>query len=325
MTNQKQISLTGGSGHLGTCLIKLLLEQNFSIQALYRNNPPKISHPNLTWIKGDVTDKNCIANLIKNTAVLVHAASIISIGEKNPEVVYKTNILGTEHAIEACLKKNIRLIYISSSNAVIENTNHAVFDENRPYKTKTDFLYGYTKALSEQNILEAVNSKNLDALILRPTSIIGPPDYLLSYFGQTILDMYKGSIPALTTGGYNLVDVRDVSQTIINSFTKGKTGEIYLVGGNYYSLKEIASMANANRSPIIIPLGFLIFISPIISILNKQFKMNWPVTRESLIILNKAPKKVDSSKAINTLNHTIRPTKNTVEDLITWFKRENKI
>lgn len=324
MTKQQQISLTGGSGHLGTCLIQLLLEQDFSIKALYRNTIPKINHPNLTWIKGDVTDKDCIEKLIENTSILIHSASIISIGDKDRDIVYNTNVHGTEVAIKASLNKNIRLIYISSSNAVTETKNNAVFDENRPYKTKTDFLYGYTKALSEQNVLNAVHKKQLDAFIIRPTSIIGPPDYIPSHFGQTILDMYNGSIPALTTGGYNLVDVRDVSQTIINSFKKGKTGEVYLVGGNYYSLKDIAAITNKKRNPIIIPLGFLIFLSPILYVFNILFKMRWPVTRESLVILKKAPKNVDSSKAIKDLNHNIRPIKNTIGDLITWFKTENK-
>ena len=325
MTNLQQISITGGSGHLGTCLIKLLLDQNLSVKALYKNHLPIISHPNLTWIKGDVIDKDCIENFIENTSILVHAAGIISIGEKNRDVVYNTNVHGTEVVIEACANKNIRLIYISSSNAVTETENNDVFDENRPYKTKEDFLYGYTKALSEQNILKAVSIKNLDALILRPTSIIGPPDFTPSYFGQTILDMHNGQIPALTTGGYNLVDIRDVSQTIINSFTKGKTGEIYLIGGNYYSLKEIAAMANPNRKAIIIPLDILIFLSPLIYVFNKVYKMRWPFTRESLNILKKAPKNVDSSKAMTTLNHKIRPTKNTVEDLIKWFKEDNEL
>jgi dihydroflavonol-4-reductase len=323
MTKLQQISLTGGSGHLGTCLISLLLEQGFSVKALYKNNLPKLNHTNLTWIKGDVTDKNCIEKLVEDTIILVHAASIISVGEKNRDVVYNTNVHGTEVAIDACLNKNIRLIYIGSSNAVIETDNNDIFDENRPYKTKTNFLYGYTKALSEQHVLKAVNTKHLDAFILRPTSIIGPPDFMPSHFGHTIFDMYKGSIPALTTGGYNLVDIRDLSQTIINSFSKGKSGEIYLVGGNYYSLKEIASMANPEKKPIIIPLDFLIFLSPIITVYNKLFKMKWPVTKESLVILKKAPKNVDSSKAITHLNHNIRPTKDSIEDLITWFKTEN--
>lgn len=325
MTKPQQVSITGGSGHLGICLIELLLDQNFSIKALYRNHLPKINHPNLTWIKGDVTDKDCIEKLLENTSILVHAAAIISIGEKKRDIVYNTNVHGTEVVIEACANKSIRLIYISSSNAVTETADDEVFDENRPYKTKGDFLYGYTKAICEQSIVKTISIKSLDAIILRPTSIIGPPDYPPSYFGQTILDMHNGQIPALTTGGYNLVDVRDVSQTIINSFAMGKTGEIYLLGGNYYTLKEISAMANPNRKAIILPLDLLIFLSPLIYVFNKVYKMRWPFTRESLTILKKAPKNVDSSKALTTLNHKIRPTQNTVEDLIAWFKAETKL
>ena len=325
MKNVQIISITGGSGHLGICLIELLLKQNYSVKALYKNNLPEIIHPNLTWIKGDVTDKHCIENLIKDTSILVHSASIISLGNKNRDIVYQTNVHGTEVTIEACLNANMRMVYISSSNAVIEPENDAVLDENAPYKTKSDFLYGYTKAKSEQHIIKAVRTRNLDAVILRPTSIVGPPDYNPSHFGQTILDLHQGNIPALTTGGYNLVDIRDLSQTIINSFLKAKTGEIYLVGGHYYSLKEIAEMANPNKKTMLIPLDLLIVLSPLFYIYNAIFKMRWPVTRESLIILKKAPKHIDSTKAISHLNHQIRPTKHTIDDLISWFKAENKL
>jgi dihydroflavonol-4-reductase len=319
---EKQISITGGSGHLGTCLIELLLEKGFIVKALYRNYKPSITHSSLTWIKGDLTNKDVLKELVTDASVLIHCASIISVGENNKEDVYHTNVLGTENVVNTCLHTDIKFIYISSSNAVEETINNEVFNENRPYKTKNDFLYAYTKALSEQMILKAVSNNHLNAIIIRPTSIIGPPDFKPSHFGKTILDIYNKRIPALTTGGYDLVDIRDLSETIINSFQLGKKGEVYLVGGNYYSLKQIAKIINPNHRFLYISLNVLIFLFPLIKVYDSLFPLEWPITYESLKILKKAPKHVDSSKAIKELKHTNRPIEQTLTDLINWFNKE---
>ncbi len=321
MNKQNCISITGGTGHLGTGLIQLLLEKGFELKALHYNSEPRIEHPNLKWIKGKVTDKDCMRNLIADSNVLVHSAAVISIGDKNKNLVFDTNVNGTKTAIKICSEGNIKLIYMSSSTAVKETIGTEIFDENRPYKTESDFLYAYTKALSEQLILQAIEENKLHGHIIRSTSIIGPPDYNTSHFGQTILDMHSGKIPAITTGGYNLVDVRDLSQTIVNSFSLGQNGEVYLVGGHYHSLKDIAFMANPKKKPLNIPLDILIVIAPLIALIGKIIPSKWPVTKESLLILKRAPKHVDSTKAIKILNHQIRPTQESITDLITWHKK----
>ncbi|GGG58173.1 NAD-dependent epimerase/dehydratase family protein [Bizionia arctica] len=320
---EQQVSITGGSGHLGTCLIELLLEKGFLVKALYRNYKPPISHRSLTWVQGDVSDKTILKQLVQDSTAIIHCAGMISVGKVNKEDVYNTNVIGTENVINACLNSDIKFIFISSSNAVKETKANEIFDENRPYKTKNDFLYGYTKALSEQLVLKAVSNNNLDAIIIRPTSIIGCPDHKPSHFGKTILDIYNKKIPALTTGGYDLVDIRDLSETIINSIQLGEKGEIYLVGGNFYSLKQIARIVNPDHKFIYISLNLLIFLLPLIQIYDTHFPLEWPITNESLKILKRAPKKVDSSKAIKELKHKIRPIEDTLTDLINWFNKQN--
>ena len=322
MTERTTISLTGGGGHLGSCLTQMLLKNGYLVNALYYHSLPSISHPNLTWIKGDITNPDSLNDLFTNSSVMIHCASMISIGDKDEQAVYNINVHGTENVINACLKLNIKMIYISSSVAVIETKENEVFDEDRPYKTENDFLYPWTKVLSEKNVLSAVKNNNLDAFIIRPTAIVGPPDFKPSHFGSTILDLADNKIPAITSGGYNLVDVRDLSQTIINSLHKGEKGEVYLVGGNYYNLKQIAKMANSNRNPICISLNLLICILPIINFYKKLFPLRWAITKESLITLKYAPKQMDCSKAKNKLGHTVRPLTETILDLIIWFRKQ---
>jgi len=323
MSQKVTIAVTGGTGHLGHVLIKSLLEKGFHVTALYRKTLPQLKHRNLVWIHGDVTNQTSVDLLVQQATAVIHSAAVISIGNQNKNDVYDINVNGTKTILNACKRFHCRLIYISSSTSVKETIGTAVFDENRPYKTQSDFIYEYTKALAEQLILDAVKNNQLDAIIIRPTSIIGPPDYRPSYFGEAIKNLANLKLPAVVSGGYNLVDVRDVSQSIINSIDRGISGEIYLVGGTYLSLKQIAEIANPGRKFVVFPLNLLRCLMPVLNIYAMIFPMKWPVTSESLVILKRAPINVDSSKAINQLNHKIRPVTDTIMDLLEWFKNED--
>jgi dihydroflavonol-4-reductase len=323
MTKSRKIAITGGSGHLGTCLIQQLLSQGFLVNALFTNDLPSENHKNLTWIQGDITDKKAAKNLIEDCTAIIHAAGIISIGNKDTEEIYRVNVNGTETVVDACIKKGgIKLIHISSSNAVKECEEHEVFNEDRPYKTKNDFAYSYTKATAEKVVLNAVDNNNLEALIIRPTSIVGSPDPKPSLLGQTILDLHHQKMPAITTGGYNLVDVKDVSQTIINAIEKGKNGNVYLVGGEFMLIKHIAEASTNGKVPMQISLNLLLFLMPLINLYQKAFQLKWPITKESIKTLKLAPKNMDFSKAIIELNHNYRPAKESIQDFIEWSKKQ---
>lgn len=323
MSEQLKIAVTGGTGHLGHVLIKNLLEKEFRVFALYRKQLPKTQHQNLLWIPGDVTNQTAVDLLVQHANVVIHSAALIYIGNEKQDEVYDINVNGTKTILNACKRFHCRLIFISSSTAVKETKGKTAFDENRPYKTQSDFIYEYTKALAEQLILDSVKSRHLDAIVIRPTSIIGPPDYRPSYFGEAIKNLANHKFPFIISGGYNLVDVRDVANTIINSIDKGVSGEIYLTGGSYLSLKQIAEIANPGLKFVVFPLNLLIVLLPVIEVYGKIFPMKWPLTKESLVILKRAPKNVDSSKAINQLNHKIRPVSDTIMDLLEWFKIGN--
>jgi dihydroflavonol-4-reductase len=317
------IAVTGGTGHLGRNLIEMLLQQGQKVNALKRSAETPFEHANLNWIQGDLNNQRALNSLLEQSAVIIHCASAISLGELHQDLVYKVNVTGTSNLINACLGRDIKFIYISSSTAVEDPLEKEVFDENRPYRTDPKFYYALTKAIAEQLVLQAVETQQMNACIIRPTAIIGPTDHIPSRFGQTILDLYRGRLPFITDGGYNLIDVRDLSQTIINSISMGKKGEVYLAGGDYISLKGLAKMVSPSKIPLSIPIDLLLSLLPLINVYDKLFHLKWPISRESLVTLKFSPKNIDSSRAIRELGHQTRPIKQTLEDLITWFN-ENK-
>ena len=317
------IAVTGGTGHLGRNLIDLLLKQGQSVKALKRTSKTPFEHPNLTWILGDLNDQDALQTLLGNSNALIHSASAISLGELDQDYVYDVNVNGTSNLIKAALGRDIKFIYISSSTSVTDPLGDEIFDEDRPYKKDTRFHYAYTKAIAEQEVFKAVETNDLNACIIRPTAIFGPSDHIPSRFGATILDIYNRKLPFITDGGYNMIDVRDLSQTIINSISMGKQGGVYLTGGEYISLEDLSKLIKPSKIPMKLSVDLLISILPVINLYDKLFKLKWPVSRESLYTLKFSPKKMDSSRAAKELLHQSRPIKNTIEDLLEWFKEKN--
>jgi len=325
MTNPAIIAVTGGTGHLGVNLIKELLNRNFCVKALIRHSSYPVIHKNLTWIEGDLHNLTALEKLTDNCDALIHSASLISLGEKKQELVYEVNVTGTQNLLSACLNKSIRFIYISSSTVAEDPVNNETFNENRPYKNDKLFYYAWTKALAEKCVLEYEARHNLDACIIRSTAIVGPEDRGPSPFGRTIWDLNLGKLPFITQGGYNMIDVRDLSSTIISSISKAKKGSIYLVGGEYISLKNLAKMVNSKKIPVSIPINLLVKLLPFIRLYEKLVPLKWPISKESLSTLKNAPKNMDCSRATKELGHKSRPVIQSVNDLLEWFEKNSDL
>ncbi len=316
------VAITGSTGHVGSVLIPMLDQQGFKLRCLYRKETPSMESRNVTWVKGDLREELQIEELLRGCEVMIHCAGVVSVGEDNKKEVAEVNIEGTRRLVRACQGKDIRFIHISSSTATHATGPNRVLDERSPLVDSHEFHYAWTKARAEEIISEAVLNEGLDGIILRPTALIGPPDWQPSRFGRVILDLHAGRIPMISSAGYDLLDIRDFCQTAINSIELGQPGEIYLTGGEYHTIREVAELANPGKAPTVVPLDLLIALLPLINLYARFFRLPWPVNRESLLTLKKAPRRVDSSKAIKKLKHHVRPLAQSVSDLIEWKKNE---
>ena len=321
----QRIAITGSTGHLGSVLIPMLVERGYLLNCLYRKNRLPEKSNQIKWIQGDLKNVEELESLFEGAEILIHCASVISVGEDNRDEVYEINIKATEKLIDQCVQKKIRLIYISSSTATLPDNAERILDEKAPWVTSKEFFYGWSKARAEERIFSAVADSGLDAIILRPTALIGPPDDQPSRFGRTILDLYTGRLPMISSGGYDLLDIRDFSQTVINSLDKAEKGEIYVTGGYFYTLKELARTVNSARVPPVISINLLLFLLPLIRLYQKFVPLRWPINRESLLTIKQGPNRVDSTKAREQLGHQCRPLEESVRDLIHWMKNKEQI
>ena len=326
----KTIAVTGASGHLGTCLVQMLANHGFQVFGQYKSYLPKVEASNINWVQGDINDLAFVKKLIKSADTVVHSAGMVSIADQDNGLLYKVNAEGTSNIVNTCLNKaNIKLIHISSSNAVLPpEKSEEVFDENRPYND-LGTPYAISKAAAEKIVLKAVEIHGLNACILRPSAIVGPPDFHPSLMGSSLIDFYYNKYKIIPSGGYNCVDVRDVCQTIINALEKGKKGEIYHVTGSFHTMQDITTILSeltGSKKPwCTIPTDILFPFVPIMSLVSALTGTPQKITKNSLATLKYGPKHMTYQKAKTALGHESRPLNETLHDLIDWFKKQKMI
>src|SRR5690606_2738302 len=130
--------------------------------------------------------------------------------------------------------------YFSSVHAFSEFPLDVPLDETRPLAFNSRMVYDQTKAEAMDLAFRFAAEKNMEVLALCPTAVIGPFDFEPSLTGQMLLDFYRRKIPVLVPGGFDWVDVRDVADAAVAALRKGRSGEAYLLSGNYATMTGLA-------------------------------------------------------------------------------------
>lgn len=183
-------------------------------------------------------------------------------------------------------------------------------------------MYDAAKAGAEAEVRRGV-ARGLDAVILNPTGVIGPYDAQPSYLGQFFVDLSRRAIPALTTGGFDWVDVRDVVAAAMTAEARGRRGENYILSGEWHSLVGLARMCRAvTGAPVprlVCPIPVARAWAPVQVAWDRSRGRRPRLTRDALAMLKASNRHVSSAKARNELGYDPRPTADSVRDACRWF------
>jgi dihydroflavonol-4-reductase len=322
-----KISLTGASGHVGANLIGELISAGHEIKVLTYRDERALEGFKLEKIKGDLLDAASIDELVKGSEIVIHLAAQISITGDPDGRVFRINTEGVRNVCQACLKHKVRrLIHFSSIHAFDARPFDGILDENRKRVGEKAFRYDYSKACGE-DVVRSFVKEGLDAVILNPTSVIGPLDFKPSLMGQVFVKLHDRTLPALVKGGYDFVDVRDVAHAAILAIEKGRTGENYLISGSWKTIRELAELVHqitGSKPPAFTtPQWLAIMGLPFIRLAAAISGKHALYTCESLDVLANAHRNISNEKAKRELGFQPRPLEETIRDLYTWFS-ENK-
>ena len=170
-----KVLVTGGGGFLGGAIVRQLVDRGDAVRSFSRNFYPELARMGVEQIQGDMADKTAVEQACKGIELVFHVAAKPGVWGDYADY-YPTNVLGTQHVLDACKKQGVlRLVYTSSPSVVFDGTDMEGVDESVPYPEKFHAPYPKTKAMAEQLVIKAAD-KDLMTITLRPHLIWGPKD-----------------------------------------------------------------------------------------------------------------------------------------------------
>lgn len=319
------ILVTGASGLVGGNLVRALLADGLPVRAMFHQDHRALDGLPVEQVQGDIRDPAALARALVGVDLVYSLAASISLEMDSWPEVESVNVQGTRALVEACMQAGVwRLVYFSSIHALRQEPLDTPIDERRALADGPDFPpYDRSKALADREVQVAA-ARGLDVVTVIPTAMLGPNDFKPSYLGRAVRMMARGQVPALVTGGFNWVDVRDVVAGAMRAAQVAPPGARYLLAGHWHTIREVAQrVAALSGRPalrFIIPLAVAWAFAPLMGPLS-HFNGGQPIyTRVSLRAL-RSNHHIDDSKARRELGYQSRPFEETVADTVRWFEQ----
>ena len=323
------IFLTGATGFIGSALSRLLLSKGYEVRVLTR---PRNDRTNLDGLKveiveGDLTKPETYREALKGCKYLFHAAADYRIWVPDVAAMNRVNIGGTKMLMLAALEAGIeKIVYTSSVATLGHYPDGSPADEETPVSFKDMIgVYKQSKFLAEEEVLRLIRHYNLPAVIVNPSTPVGPRDIKPTPTGRIIVNAVNGLMPAYVDTGLNIVHVDDVAEGHWLACEKGKIGERYILGGTDLELSEILKTiaASTGHKPpkIKLPIPPLFPIAVLMEGFARIMESEPILTRDALRMAQRKMFFV-SDKAQRELGYTFRPAYDALSDAIEWFRTE---
>ncbi|SCB96086.1 Nucleoside-diphosphate-sugar epimerase [Chitinophaga costaii] len=242
------IFVTGGTGFLGSHLLRALVQAGKPVRALYRRDIPDHLHDirhGVEWVKGDVLDVYSLEDALQNITHVYHAAATVSFQAGASTRMIHTNAEGTANVVNACLDAGVqKLLHVSSVAALGRSKTDAPIDEKADWEeSKNNSAYAVSKYRSEIEVWRGI-AEGLSAAIVNPSIILGT-GYWNDGSGALIKNAWK-EFPYYTSGTNGFVDVRDVVKAMIALMDSDITNKRFVVCAENWSYLDLfTQMANA--------------------------------------------------------------------------------
>lgn len=328
-TDNMLILVTGADGFLGGHITSILLEEGYTVRALYHPASSQAGleeRPNLDIVEGDILNTDSLISAFKDVDAVIHTAASTMVYPRRHQSIWKINFQGTRNLAECAVKHSIkRFVCIGTANSFGSGTLENPGTEENPF---TDGRFGADYMNSKRSIQEWLlnfsSKTGFPVIILNPCFMLGPGDSKPGS-GVMILRLLGRKTLPISKGGRNFVSVKDVARATVNALSMGRIGECYICGNENLPYSKafplFGRIMGMNSPTLPVPAPFVLAYGAINSLIakitGKEPSVSFMMSRASLQGYYYSPE-----KARRELDLPQTPIKTAAAEAFSWF-REN--
>ena len=328
MGSTAQALITGATGLVGSAVARKLLLGGLSVRALVRPGSPRfhLAGLDLEFAGGDIRDAQSVRRAMAGIRYVFHVAADYRLWARDPREIFAANVDGTRIVMQEARSAGVeRVVYTSSVATLALRADGSPADETVPLSAEEGIgAYKRSKIAAERLVEAMVASDALPAVIVNPSTPIGPRDVRPTPTGRIIVEAARGRMPGFLDTGLNLVHVDDVADGHLAALKRGVIGERYILGGENVlladMLAEIARLVGRRPPRLRFP------HAAVVPVAYAAQAAAWLTGREPFTTLDgirmaKHRMFFTAAKAERDLGFRARPYLLGLEDAIRWFRQ----
>jgi dihydroflavonol-4-reductase len=327
-----KVLVTGAAGFVGSAVVHALVGSGFSVRALLRSTSRRCNLEDLDIevALGDMREEASVRDAMRGVRYLFHVAADYRLWARDKQEILRTNRDGTKILMQAALDAGVeRIVYTSSVATLAFAPGGGPADESRRM-SECDAIGAYKRSkIAAERVVESMISRDgLPAVIVHPSTPIGPRDQKPTPTGRIIIEAAMGRMPGFVDTGLNLVHVDDVAYGHLAALRKGRLGEHYILGGQDVLLRSLLAdiaLLSGRRPPAFCFPRWLVFPLALAAEARARFTCCEPFLTLDGLRMSKHKMFFSSAKAERELGYKARPYREALVEALAWFRANGYI
>ena len=226
-----KVLITGGNGFIGRRATSKLVADGIAVRWASRSVPDALP-AGVDHVQMDVSKPEQIGAALEGCSHVIHLAAredmpLLPKGDPFGDLMFKTNVLGTDALLTACGERGIKKIVVCTAIWSFGwDKDGGANDGSRPRNVSVfGSTYAWSRYQCEFVCLEHA-AKGVPVVIACPSIVVGAGDQKVA--GPAVRWAQKGMVRFVPSGGANCIDVDDVAQGLVNALERGEPGRRYL-------------------------------------------------------------------------------------------------